>query len=42
MENGEGKMTEPETIIEYTEKYLKNIKNNKKFKALVTMVTLNI
>ena len=35
-EYGEGKMTEPEEIIRYIEKYLKNIKNNKKFKALVT------
>ena len=35
-EDGEGKMTEPVAIIAYIEKYLKNIKNNKKFKALVT------
>ena len=35
-EYGEGKMTEPVAIIAYIEKYLKNIKNNKKFKALVT------
>ena len=35
-EYGEGKMTEPETIIAYVEKHLKNLKNNKKFKALVT------
>ena len=35
-EYGEGKMTEPEAIIRYIEKYFKNIKNNKKFKALVT------
>ena len=35
-EYGEGKMTEPEAIITYIEKYFKNIKNNKKFKALVT------
>ena len=35
-EYGEGKMTEPETIIAYIEKHLKNLKNNKKFKALVT------
>ena len=35
-EYGEGKMTEPEAIITYIEKHFKNIKNNKKFKALVT------
>ena len=35
-EYGEGKMTEPVAIIAYIEKYFKNIKNNKKFKALVT------
>ena len=35
-EYGEGKMTEPEAIIAYIEKNFKNIKNNKKFKALVT------
>ena len=35
-EYGEGRMTEPEAIIAYIEEDLKNIKNNKKFKALVT------
>ena len=35
-EYGEGKMTEPEYILDYLNKYQKNIKNNKKFKALVT------
>ena len=35
-EYGEGKMTEPVAIIAYIEKYLKKIKKNKKFKALVT------
>ena len=35
-EYGEGKMTEPNEIIEYFDKYFKNLKNNKKFRALVT------
>ena len=35
-EYGKGKMTEPESIIAYIEKHFKNLKNNKKFKALVT------
>ena len=35
-EYGEGKMIEPENIINYLNDYLKNIKQNKKFKALVT------
>ena len=35
-EYGKGKMTEPESIIVYIEKHFKNLKNNKKFKALVT------
>ncbi len=35
-EYGEGKMTEPEIIINYLESYVKNFKNNKKYKALVT------
>ena len=35
-EYGEGKMTEPESIITFIEKHFKNIKSNKKFKALVT------
>ena len=35
-EYGEGKMTEPENILRYLEDYLKNIKNKKKLKALVT------
>ena len=35
-EYGEGKMTEPLNIINYLDNYLKNIKKNKNFKALVT------
>ncbi|MFL2894247.1 MAG: bifunctional phosphopantothenoylcysteine decarboxylase/phosphopantothenate--cysteine ligase CoaBC [Candidatus Pelagibacter sp.] len=35
-EYGKGKITEPESIIAYIEKHFKNLKNNKKFKALVT------
>ena len=35
-EYGEGKMMEPENIINYLNHYLKNINKNKKFKALVT------
>ena len=35
-EYGEGKMTEPINIINYIDDYLKNIKKNKEFKALVT------
>ena len=35
-EYGEGKMTEPINIINYIDDYLKDIKNNKEFKALVT------
>ena len=35
-EYGEGKMTEPENIINHLNNYFKNIINNKKFKALVT------
>ena len=35
-EYGEGKMTEPYAIIEFFDDYFKNIKNNKKLKALVT------
>ena len=35
-EYGEGKMTEPTKIIDYVDIYLKNIENNKNFKALVT------
>jgi len=35
-EYGEGKMTEPEDIVNYLDEYIGNIKNNKKFKALVT------
>ena len=35
-EYGEGKMTEPEDIINYLNEYIDNIKKNKKFKALVT------
>ncbi len=35
-EYGEGKMTEPLHIINYLNGYFKNIKKNKKFKALVT------
>jgi len=35
-EFGEGKMTEPTKIIEYVDIHLKNIENNKNFKALVT------
>ena len=35
-EYGEGKMTEPESILNYLNDYLKNINKNKKFKALVT------
>ena len=35
-EYGEGKMTEPMDIINYIDDYLKNIKKNKEFKALVT------
>ena len=35
-EYGEGKMTEPEDIVNYLNEYIGNIKKNKKFKALVT------
>ena len=35
-EYGEGKMTEPVEIINHINNYLKNLNNNKKFKALVT------
>ena len=35
-EYGEGKMTEPMNIINYIDDYLKGIKKNKEFKALVT------
>ncbi len=35
-EYGEGKMTDPENIINYLNNYLKNINKNKKLKALVT------
>tara|TARA_Y100001970_G_scaffold25788_1_gene30833 strand:- start:4521 stop:5747 length:1227 start_codon:yes stop_codon:yes gene_type:complete len=35
-EYGMGKMSEPEAIINYLDKYFKKIANNKKFKALVT------
>ena len=35
-EFGEGKMTEPNDIIDHLESYFKNIKKNNKFKALVT------
>ena len=35
-EYGEGKMTEPEDIVNYLDEYIGNIKKNKKFKALVT------
>ena len=35
-EYGEGKMTEPEDIVNYVDEYIGNIKKNKKFKALVT------
>ncbi len=35
-EYGEGKMTEPENIIKYLSNHLKNIKKNKKYKALIT------
>ncbi|MBC8308326.1 MAG: bifunctional phosphopantothenoylcysteine decarboxylase/phosphopantothenate--cysteine ligase CoaBC [Pelagibacterales bacterium] len=35
-EYGEGKMTEPINIISYIDDYLKDIKKNKEFKALVT------
>jgi len=35
-EYGEGKMTEPENIINYLSKYFLNISKNKKYKALVT------
>jgi phosphopantothenoylcysteine decarboxylase/phosphopantothenate--cysteine ligase len=35
-EYGEGKMTEPINIINYIDDYLKDIKKNKEFKALVT------
>jgi len=35
-EYGEGKMTEPVNIINYIDDYLKDIKKNKEFKALVT------
>ena len=35
-EYGEGKMTEPVNIINYIDDYLKGIKKNKEFKALVT------
>ena len=35
-EYGEGKMTEPEDIVNFLDEYIGNIKKNKKFKALVT------
>ena len=35
-EYGMGKMSDPETIINYLDKYFKKIANNKKFRALVT------
>ena len=35
-EYGEGKMTEPEDIVNYLDEYISNIKKNKEFKALVT------
>tara|TARA_Y100001970_G_C14141947_1_gene807629 strand:+ start:35 stop:1234 length:1200 start_codon:yes stop_codon:yes gene_type:complete len=35
-EYGNGKMSEPEIIINHINKYFKNIENNKRFKALVT------
>ena len=35
-EYGNGKMSEPEIIINYINNYFKNLKNNKRFKALVT------
>tara|TARA_B100000700_G_scaffold289733_1_gene347303 strand:+ start:1002 stop:2201 length:1200 start_codon:yes stop_codon:yes gene_type:complete len=35
-EFGEGKMSEPNEIINYFDNYFKNLKNKKKFKALVT------
>ena len=35
-EYGMGKMSEPETIINYIRSYFKKLENNKKFKALVT------
>jgi len=35
-EFGEGKMTEPNAIIDHLDSYFKNIKKNNKFKALVT------
>ena len=35
-EYGEGKMTEPMNIINYIDDYLKGIRKNKEFKALVT------
>ena len=35
-EFGEGKMTEPNDIIDHLDSYFKNIKKNNKFKALVT------
>tara|TARA_B100000700_G_scaffold100833_1_gene113636 strand:+ start:1128 stop:2327 length:1200 start_codon:yes stop_codon:yes gene_type:complete len=35
-EYGEGKMTEPDNIVNYLNHYFKKIINNKKFKALVT------
>ena len=35
-EYGEGKMTEPMNIVNYIDDYLKGIKKNKEFKALVT------
>ena len=35
-EFGEGKMTDPNDIIDYLDSYFKNIKKNNKFKALVT------
>ena len=35
-EYGEGKMTEPRNIINYIDDYLKGIRKNKEFKALVT------
>ena len=35
-EYGEGKMTEPEDIVNYLDEYIGNIKKNKEFKALVT------
>ena len=35
-EYGKGKMSEPEAIINYINRYFKKLENNKKFKALVT------